>query len=55
MNICEVDEGITNIAARLEIDTKVHKVIGTEALLIKDSLESQLQRLSAEHHEYEKL
>jgi hypothetical protein len=49
MNICEIDEGITDIATRLEIDAKVYEVVGTEALLIEDSFEGQLQRWSVKH------
>jgi hypothetical protein len=49
VDICEVDEGVADVATRLEIDAKVHEVIGAEALLIKDSLEGQLQQWLAEH------
>lgn len=42
MDVGEVDEGITNVACRLEVDAQVHEVVGTEASIVEDSLESHL-------------
>jgi hypothetical protein len=43
VDVGEVDEGVANIAARLEVNAKVHEVVGAKALLIEDSLEGRLQ------------
>lgn len=42
VGIREVDEGVANIAARLEVDTKVHEVVSAKADVIEDVLEGHL-------------
>jgi len=39
VGISEVDEGIADIATRLEVDTEVQKVVSTEADVVEDVLE----------------
>jgi hypothetical protein len=51
MDICEVDEGVTDVAARLEIYTKIDEVVGTEAGIVEDSLERHLHKESVKHQE----
>ena len=38
-NICEVDEGIAYIAARLEVNAEVEEIVGAEANFVKNRLE----------------
>ena len=42
MDVAEVDEGIADVASRLEIDTKVKEVVGPKADFVEKSLERQL-------------
>jgi hypothetical protein len=44
VDVGEVDEGITDVATGLEVNAKVHEVVGTKALLVEDGLEGQLQQ-----------
>jgi hypothetical protein len=44
VDVGEVDEGIADVATGLEVNAKVHEVVGTKALLVEDGLEGQLQQ-----------
>lgn len=46
MDVCEVDEGVTDVGGVLEVDAKVHEVVGAEASVVEDGLESELQERS---------
>lgn len=47
VGIREVNEGVANVAARLEIDTKVHEVVSAKADVIEDVLKGHLLKWSA--------
>lgn len=49
MDITEIDEGIAHIAAGLEINSKVDKVISAEADIIENGLEGHLGRMLEDH------
>ena len=42
VDVSEVDEGVSHVAARLEVDAQVDKVESTEADIVEDRLERQL-------------
>lgn len=45
VGIGEVDEGVTNVAARLEVNAKVHEVVCAEADVIEDVLQGHLMNV----------